>query len=110
MSSDAGSSTGRPSDSTDKVGDTDTSFTSTDSSEQAAVDRFLQLVGKLSDRKLNRYRNLFKAEPPNPHLKELAKLRTYPNNHELEWKKANEEAQKQVEYVGNSQDSYLREG
>ncbi|KAK4501938.1 hypothetical protein PRZ48_007748 [Zasmidium cellare] len=99
MESDIETASERPSDGTEKAGETDTSFTSTDSSEQGAntPDRLLRLVGEYSERKFTHQRNVFKKDPPNPHLKELAKLSTYPNSPQLEWKTANAEAQKQVD-------------
>ncbi|KAF2171005.1 hypothetical protein M409DRAFT_18979 [Zasmidium cellare ATCC 36951] len=103
MEIDIESSSERPSDGTEKAGDTDTSFSSTDSSEQVAnsANRLLKLVGHYSEKKLNRQSSIFKSEPPNPHLKELAKLSTYPNSPELHWKEANEEVQRQVDRLSH---------
>lgn len=91
----------RPIDGTEKAAEIDTSFTSSDSSEQSGAeiaDLLLQLVGHMAERKLNHQRRTFRGSwPHNPHLIELAKLNQYPNNPELQWKNADEEAQKQIE-------------
>lgn len=91
----------RPSDSTGSASETYTSFTSNDSSRQSAAevaDLLLQLVGHKTERKLNHLRRIFRGSlPHNSHLIEVAKLSTYPKNPDLQWKRANEEAQKQNE-------------
>lgn len=98
---DSESASERPSDGTATAGETDTSFTSNGSSEQSAAevaDLLLELVGHKAERKLNHLRRTFRGSlPHNPHLIEVAKLSAFPNHLELQWKTANEEAQKQVE-------------
>lgn len=86
------------SDITDKARGTDTSFTSTDSSEHGPNNaaRLLQLLGRMSKKKLEHQRFLFRgAESLNAHLKELAKLDKYPKHEEVNWQKANEEEDRQ---------------